>query len=73
MATNADNLVSQIRLLPDEEKVRILDALLTDLDQPDTEIDAVWANEARKRWEAYKSGRIATVSYEELMRKYSRK
>jgi len=73
MATNADKLVSQIRLLPNEEKGRILDALLTDLDKPDSEIDAVWANEARKRWEAYKAGRMKTVSYEEVMRKYNRK
>ena len=73
MATNTDKLVSEIRALPDDEKIRVLDALLTDLDQHDAEIDGAWANEARRRWEAYKAGRIATVSYEELMNKYSSK
>ena len=28
--------------------------------------------EARKRWNSYKAGRLQTVSYEELMRKYNR-
>ena len=73
MATHTEKLVSEIRALPDEDKFRILDALLMDLEQPELEIDAVWANEARKRWEAYKAGRASSVSYEELMSKYSSK
>ena len=72
MATDADKLVSEIRALPDEEKIRVLDAILTDLDKPDEEIDQIWAVEAQKRWNAYKAGRLSTVSYEELMSKYNR-
>ena len=72
MATQADKLVSEIRALPEEEKLRLLDAILTDLDKPDPDIDHVWADEARKRWTAYKAGRLPTVSYEELMAKYNR-
>ena len=72
MATQADKLVTEIRALPDEEKLRVLDAILTDLDKPDQEIDRVWAEEARNRWDSYKAGRLQTVSYEELMRKYNR-
>jgi putative addiction module component (TIGR02574 family) len=72
MATQADKLVSEIRALPEEEKLRLLDVILTDLDRPDPEIDHVWAEEARKRWIAYEAGRVSTVSYEELMTKYNR-
>ncbi|MCM3871503.1 MAG: addiction module protein [Pyrinomonadaceae bacterium] len=72
MATQADKLVSEIRALPEEEKLRLLDVILTDLDKPDPELDHVWATEARKRWLAYKAGRLSTVSYEELMAKYNR-
>jgi putative addiction module component (TIGR02574 family) len=72
MATNADKLLSEIRTLPDEEKLQVLEGILTDLDKPDEEIDHVWTLEARKRWNAYKAGRVRTVSYEELMRKYNR-
>jgi putative addiction module component (TIGR02574 family) len=72
MATNADKLASEIRNLPDVEKLRLVDAILTDLDKPDPEIDGIWADEARKRWAAYKAGRIPTVSYEEVMAKHRR-
>jgi putative addiction module component (TIGR02574 family) len=72
MATHADKLVSEIRALHEEEKLRLLDAILTDLDKRDPEIDHVWASEARRRWTAYKAGRLSTVSYEDLMAKYNR-
>ena len=72
MTTQAEKLVTEIRALPDEEKLRVLDAILTDLDKPDPEIEQVWAEEARKRWNSYKAGRLKTVSYEDLMRKYNR-
>ena len=70
MSTNAEKLASEIRELPDVEKLRLVDAILADLDKPDPEIDRVWAEEARKRWTAYKEGLIPTVSYEEVMAKY---
>lgn len=69
MSTTADKLESEIRALPDVEKLRLVDAILNDLDKPDPEIDRVWAEEARKRWAAYKAGRLATVSHEEVMAK----
>ncbi len=72
MATQADRLESELRALSEEEKLRLLDAILKDLDKPDPEIDHVWASEARKRWAAVKAGRLPTVSYEELMTKYNR-
>ena len=72
MAKNTDKLISEIRLLPNEEKIRVLEALLTDLHQPDPAIDAAWADEARRRWQAYKAGRLGSISYEELMSKYRR-
>jgi len=62
--------LADIRALPEEEKVRLLDAILTDLETPDPAIDAVWTNEALKRWEAYKAGKIGPVAYDDLIRKY---
>lgn len=70
MSTTADKIASQIKEMPDVEKLRLVDAILADLDKPDPEIDRIWADEARKRWAAYKDGRIATLSYEEVMAKH---
>jgi len=67
MATTADKLVSEFRALPAEEKLRLLDMIFTEMDTPDPEIDEIWANEARKRWKAYKAGKVNTVSYDEVI------
>lgn len=70
MTTTADGLVSEMRALPDVEKLRLLDAILIDLHKPDPEIERIWAEEAKKRWAAYKAGRITTVAYEDVMAKH---
>jgi putative addiction module component (TIGR02574 family) len=72
MAKSVDKIAQEIRELPDVEKLRLLDAILTDLDKPDPEIDRVWAEEARERWAAYKAGKVPTVSYESVMAKHRR-
>jgi putative addiction module component (TIGR02574 family) len=72
MAKKVDKLTEEIRELPDVEKLQLVDAILTALDKPDPEIDRVWAEEARKRWAAYKAGRAKTASYEAVMAKHRR-
>ena len=72
MSTTTDKLASEIRALLDAEKLRLVDAILTDLDKPDPEIDRIWAEEAKTRWQAYKACRIPTVSYKEVIAKYRR-
>jgi len=62
-------LSEKIKCLSPDEKLALVDLILTELDKPDPEIDRIWAEEARKRWEAYKAGRIEDVSYEEVMKK----
>jgi len=65
-----DEFAAKIKSLPDSEKIALVDAILMQLDKPDPEIDRIWADEARKRWQAYKSGKIETVTYEQVMGKY---
>ena len=70
MTTTAERLSEEIQSLTDVEKLRLVDAILTDLDKPDPELDRIWAEESRKRLAAYKSGRISSVAYHEVMDKY---
>ncbi len=72
MGHAADDILASIRSLDDLEKLRLVDEILTQLDKPDQELDRVWAEEAQKRWNAYKAGKIETVSYEEIMSPYRR-
>ncbi len=72
MTKAAEKIVSDISSLTDIEKLHLVDIILEDLDKPDPEIDRIWADEARKRWNAFKSGKIQSVSYQDVMRKYKR-
>jgi putative addiction module component (TIGR02574 family) len=67
-----DKLAAEIQALPDTEKLQLVDVILQDLDKPDPEIDGVWAEEARKRWAAYKAGKVSAVDYETVMAKHRR-
>jgi len=70
--TAAEEMADKAKTLPDSDKLALVDRLLAQLDRPDPEIDRVWADEAERRWKAYKAGRVASVSYEEVMAKYRR-
>lgn len=72
MAKTVDRLAAESHDLPDVEKLQLVDTILADMDRLDPEIDRVWAEEARKRWAAYKVGQIPTVPYETVMAKYRR-
>ncbi len=71
MAVINEKLIENIQSLSDIEKLEIVDSILMQLDKPDPDIDRIWAKEVRKRWQAYKSGKLETLSYEQVMEKYS--
>jgi putative addiction module component (TIGR02574 family) len=70
MAKKMEKLAKQIHELSDIEKLRLVDVILKELDKPDPEMDRVWAGKARKRWAAYKAGRVPTISYDSVMAKH---
>lgn len=70
MAAIDKELKAKIQSLSDTEKIELVDSILEQLDRPDPEIDRIWAEEARNRWRAYKTGKIETVSYEKVMSKH---
>ena len=72
MSEVTEKLLAKIKELPDEEKLSLVDAILTDLYKPNPDIERMWAEEARKRWVAYKAGKLSTVSYEEVIAKHRR-
>ncbi len=73
MGTISNELAARIKSLPDIEKIELVDSILMQLDRPDPEIDRIWADEARKRWQAYKTGKLETVPYDQVMDKYRTK
>ncbi len=55
--------------LSDHERAILAHHLIETLDQEDDEdVEALWLNEAEKRYEDYKKGKIDSVSAEEAFR-----
>ncbi len=50
------------------ERFMIVEGLLKSLDEPDCLIDDIWAEEAEHRLKAYRDGRLAGISMEEVFR-----
>lgn len=56
-------LLKQALKLPPKDKLFIIEGLLESLDEPDKEIDEIWAKEAESRLDAYREGRIKGIPY----------
>jgi hypothetical protein len=70
--TLVHEMADKARTLPDGEKLALVDQLLAQLDRPDPEIDQIWAEEARKRWTAFREGRVGSIAYADVMAKFRR-
>ena len=65
----AKTIISKALHLKPAEKSLVIEALLKSLDIPDPKIEKIWAAEAAKRLKAYKTGRMKTVSFEDMFGK----
>ncbi|MBB5346997.1 addiction module protein [Desulfoprunum benzoelyticum] len=48
------------------EKFIVVEGLLKSLDEPDSELDKIWADEAERRLEAYRDGKLKGIPMEEI-------
>ena len=64
MPVNTERLRREVLTLPLAERAALIDDLLSSIDQPDPVIDELWAEEARQRSAAYKSGRMEGIDAE---------
>ena len=69
MSTPEQILEEAISLKP-VEQAKLVDRLIAVLDNPDPEVDKLWAEEAESRLDAYKNGHLRSVSLEEVLAKY---
>lgn len=58
---NTKELIEQAVALPVEERALVVDSLLRSLNSPQSEIDAEWAAEAKRRLSELRSGRVEAV------------
>ncbi len=70
MSTETSDILDRVMELPAEEKARLVDQLLSSLDQPDESIDSLWRKEVEERIQAYQAGKLQSVSLAEVLAKY---
>ena len=64
-----DELVKEAVSLPVEIRAQLIDKLLKSLNPAQEQIDKIWATEAEKRVGEIKSGKVETISGEEVFKK----
>ena len=70
MTTDAHELLQKALALPENERAELAGTLISSLDtRVDTEVDAAWQNEVARRAQEVQSGKVTTVSWEEVRRK----
>ena len=70
MPMKIEEICHHAKELPDVDKLALVDVLLAQLDRPDPELDRVWAEEARRRRQAYREGRLAARDYDQVIKDF---
>jgi putative addiction module component (TIGR02574 family) len=60
-------LEEALKLKPDE-RFMLVEGLIKSLDKPDSALDEIWAEEAEKRLNAYRAGKLEGVAMEEIFK-----
>ena len=60
----------QAKSLHPIDKVKLVDLILSDLDQPDGDVEKLWIKEVLKRKERLRSGKTKALSYQQVMGQY---
>jgi putative addiction module component (TIGR02574 family) len=60
------DLIKEALSLPVEQRVELADSLLKSLNAPDEKMDRIWAEEAKRRLDELRSGKVKAVSGAEV-------
>ncbi len=66
---NTKQLIDEVVSLPVEERALVIDSLLRSLNQPESEIDKIWAKESKRRLDELRSGQVKAIPGEEVFKK----
>lgn len=72
MSEHAEVILKQALVLSPKDRATLVERLLASLDQPDPAVDALWAEEAEERINAYEAGELATTPAEVVFKKYQK-
>jgi putative addiction module component (TIGR02574 family) len=70
MSNEAKTLIEQVRALPPQDRIALVEDVLDSLDHADPDIDQLWAHEARERLAAYRRGELGAKDLGDIVDKY---
>ncbi|MCK5675017.1 MAG: addiction module protein [Spirochaetales bacterium] len=62
----SQELLKEVLTLKPQDRFLIVEGILSSLDQPDNDIDEIWANEAVSRLQAYRAGKLKGFPMSEI-------
>ncbi|GMT50165.1 MAG: hypothetical protein IEMM0008_1704 [bacterium] len=63
---NSKILLEKALKLKPQDRFMLIEGLIQSLDEPNKEIDEIWALESEKRLKAYRDGKLKGISYKEI-------
>jgi putative addiction module component (TIGR02574 family) len=61
-------LLAEAMKLKPEERFALVESLIKSLDEPDKQLDEIWAEEAERRLKAYREGKLEGIPMEEIFK-----
>ena len=63
------NLEKSILQLPPIQRIHMIERIVESLNVPDQKIEKLWASESEKRYTAFKSGKMKSISLQALKKR----
>jgi putative addiction module component (TIGR02574 family) len=63
---SSKEILQQALKLKPNERANIVEGLLRSLDEPDSTLDDIWAEEAEKRLKAYRAGNLVGIDSDNI-------
>ena len=60
----------EVLKLKPSEQLQLLETIARNLNRPDPKIEKIWAEEAERRVDALEAGKLKTVPFEEIVKRY---
>ena len=70
-STRLETLISEARKLCQDERIALVENILASLAATDPAIDRQWADEATRRYEAFKRGEMKAYDLEDILETYA--
>jgi len=67
---DSKTLFEEVLHLRPAERLQLIEWLSQSLDEPDEKIEQAWAEEAEKRYHALKDGKVRTIPFDEIIKRY---